>query len=127
MRLRYRGSSKVGLWKREPCREVVGVGPAIAKRLLREGHKLESKPEDCRVRRLYTGHWQRATGAWSWELVDLTGERGAHGGLRSTTPVVGSQWKAKEVLRWKLPWTVEYDVGVLHIDPHDDEDLLAYA
>jgi hypothetical protein len=82
---------------------------ALARRCIAEGIHLE-RPDAMYIERTYAGYWQRAQGAWSWELC----------GPESMGMMIGSQWPAREVLRWE-DW--QPDGGAIYPGPITAERL----
>lgn len=68
-------------------------------------------PHDATFIRVYAGYWQRAAGAWSWELADAEGV--------PLHPPVGSQHRRSELRgqvavtwdRYTFAWQVDPDQG----------------
>ena len=60
------------------------------------GQKFPGGIANARIERLYPGHWQMSSGAWSWQLGLLKDDEGK----RSIVyPYVGSQWPAREAIK----------------------------
>lgn len=84
----------------------------LAQRLIDEGHLDGSEfPADrCYFQRSYAGHWQRSEGAWSWTLGYLNEH-----GMITHGPIIGSQYSASVVMKWKT-WDLYTSHGGTHID-----------
>ena len=70
------------------------IGERLIKRL-RDELSLEL-PTDCRIQRMYPGHWQRSAGAFSW-IIESTSPKS----LAIAGRFVGSQERVRDLLRAK--------------------------
>jgi isopentenyldiphosphate isomerase len=64
------------------------------------------------VYRIYAGHWQRSSGAWSWFAHRKLADR--------AVVIVGSQYPIRQIVRaWKLTASQTSSIADTDIDPVD--------